>query len=161
MKDKRITHTSDNQPGNNVINIDDHSENEVFKERIDTIFKLTQSIKSDFSAILRASKIDNPQQTENINIHKQNILHNLKMISDLRTEFKDLEDESWNKILYLCLRRIYKHGKGKKIRDLSQILEEIDTNDISTTGVHFIVAYMKIVARIPDGRSILPFKPHK
>jgi hypothetical protein len=36
---------------------------------------------------------------------------------------------------------------------------EIDKADLSQTGVDFLLAYMKIVARIPESRIILPFKP--
>jgi hypothetical protein len=35
----------------------------------------------------------------------------------------------------------------------------VDQQDVSPTGIHFLQAYMRIVARIPESQIIVPFKP--
>ncbi len=58
-----------------------------------------------------------------------------------------------------ALKRVHKHVDTSQFRDSLQSLMEIDEADLSQSGVDFLLAYMKIVERIPESRIILPFKP--
>jgi hypothetical protein len=95
---------------------------------------------------------------------KNRILSKLESISTLRLSKNNQtnpgeEEQQWNKILFAALARVHKHQNSPQFRDSLQSLMEIDKADLSQTGVDFLLAYMKIVARIPESRIILPFKP--
>jgi hypothetical protein len=87
----------------------------------------------------------------------------LESISTLRlsknTQNPGEEEKQWNKILFAALSRVHKHADSPQFRDSLRSLMEINETDLSQTGVDFLLAYMKIVARIPETQLILPFKP--
>lgn len=128
------------------------------------IVRLGNSIKRDISRIVSISSKESWSdvliQVQEI---KNRILSKLESISTLRlsknTQNPGEEEKQWNKILFAALARVHKHADSPQFRDSLQSLMEINETDLSQTGVDFLLAYMKIVARIPESRIILPFKP--
>ena len=129
------------------------------------IVRLGNSIKKDISKIVSISSKeswpDGPIQVKEI---KNRILSKLESISRLRLSKNNQinpweEERQWNKVLFAALARVHKHVDNIQFRDSLQSLMEINDTDLSQTGVDFLLAYMKIVARIPESRIILPFKP--
>ena len=129
------------------------------------IVRLGNSIKKDISRIVSISSRESwPEVILQVQEIKNRILAKLESISKLRvsknTQLNSWEEQQqWNKILFAALARVHKHQNSPQFRYSLESLMEIDKADLSQTGVDFLLAYMKIVARIPESRIILPFKP--
>lgn len=66
-------------------------------------------------------------------------------------------DTEWKWILKNTLSRVYKHRDSEEFqKKLRELFDEYEL-DKTSTKVHFLQAYMKIVARIPEEQLSLPF----
>lgn len=66
-------------------------------------------------------------------------------------------DSEWKSILKDALGKIYKHRDSEEFQSkLRELFDEYEL-DKTSTKVHFLRAYMKIVARIPENQLSLPF----
>lgn len=67
------------------------------------------------------------------------------------------DDAEWKSILKLALSHVYKHKHTDEFeRKLRQLIDEHEL-DTSGSKVHFVQAYMEIVAKIPPEQINLAF----
>ncbi len=143
---------------------------------ISQILKLGNSIKRDISRIMSLSNIT-PSEHSIVLVQnaKRRILERLELVSRIRYQKKHPQqspiknhqdnnyiiqsNEQWNQILHGTLARVYKHSDSPEFWKLFQELIGNDEVDVTNTGIHFLQAYMRIVARIPNDKISLPFKP--
>ncbi len=121
------------------------------------VSRLGKNIKRNISRLIafrsRDTSLRSAQLADNC---RYRILSSLQQISQIR-EVKIWNEEKWNTILKWSLIPLYKHTNTPETQQKINTLIAIDTHDISKTGIHFLQAYMRIVARIPEDQINLPF----
>ncbi|NRH21040.1 hypothetical protein HOO68_03275 [Candidatus Gracilibacteria bacterium] len=124
------------------------------------ILRLGNAIKRDVSRLVVYQSQESTEKTKKYILQcRKRIFDRLKEVDDIRNHKKVHNEEQWNRILQEALSQVYKHSDTPDIRDKLQLLSQIDQNDASRVGIHFLQMYMKIIARIPEDKIYLPFKP--
>lgn len=122
------------------------------------IVQLAWSIKRDIWRYL-SYKERLGENTKIWELHEKcriRILKKLSVVSQMQEDSMK-SDTEWKSILKDALSRVYKHGDSEEFQaKLRELFDEYEL-DKTSTKVHFLRAYMKIVARIPENQLSLPF----
>lgn len=124
------------------------------------ILRLGNAIKRDVSRLVSYQSQESTEQIQSYTLRcKKRIFERLGEVDSIRNHKKVHNEEQWNRILHEAFSQIYKHSNTPDVRKKVQLLIQIDQNDASRVGIHFLQMYMKTIARIPEDQIYLPFKP--